>query len=207
MTLDAGIAPRMLRTMSRIFRIHLLIGLLGGLMLSSCSLRPPSPPPKQGIEWYEWRGGPLERRAREPRELDEIAHKVAAQCGRRLSAPVEISRWSRGPLASITYHGGGDRITVNPRAAKEVPLNSWAFIFGHELAHQVENFGRRGHTDPQQELRADIMGAEYATRAGYQLLPYLKWMLASSPMATSSHGDMHWRAREMGKHFGIADKL
>lgn len=206
MTLEAVRTPAMLRAMSRITGVHALF-VIGCGTLSSCLLPPPSPPPKQGIEWYEWRGGPMERRARSPQELDQVAFKVAAKCGRRLSAPVQTSRWKHAPLASITYHGGGDRITVNPRAAKEIPLNSWAFIFGHELAHQVEDFGRRGHTDPTQELRADILGCEYAMRAGYQLLPYLKWMLSRSAMATSSHGDMHWRARQIAKHFGLSDKL
>ncbi|MFD0892119.1 hypothetical protein KBB96_11880 [Luteolibacter ambystomatis] len=177
-----------------------LILLLPVLLLASCA--GPSPTPyagHPGILRYD----PANRPALGLWEIDHVARQVAAVAGRRISGSVQQSIFPNGPVASIQETSGGDRILVNPRAAREIPLNAWAFIFGHEFAHQVYNFGHRGNTNPQQELRADIIGAGYARTAGYKLVPYLHWMLSRRPDSSPSHGDLHWRAREMARHFKV----
>jgi hypothetical protein len=173
--------------------------LLGAAMLASCAA--PGPPLLRGSSYYP----PLDsgHPPLEFWELDHIARRVAAVCGRELAGPVRSNGNPKGPVASIQAIGGKDRITVNPRAAREIPPNAWAFIFGHEFAHQVHGFGHRGHTDPQQELRADILGARYAMDAGFSLETYLRWMLSRKPTSTESHGNLHTRARGLAKHYGI----
>ncbi|BCU75509.1 hypothetical protein llg_02240 [Luteolibacter sp. LG18] len=161
--------------------------------------------PARQMAWQRQQGlsGILDRPAMGLGEIEGVAHRVARTSGLYVAGTIHQSYDTNGPLASIQAVSGGERISVNPRAAREVPLNAWAFIFGHEFAHQVYNFGHRGHTDPQQELRADIIGARYAMDAGYELRPYIRWMLSRPSHYTPSHGDLHWRAHELAKHYGV----
>lgn len=176
------------------------------MAMSSCTMAP-SPPRGSGHYSQSHRVDPYLRPARNIGEIDVVAHRVAAVAGRRIAGSVETSYTIKGPVASVQATPEGDRITVNPRAAREIPLNAWAFIFGHELAHQVHNFGHRGHTDPAQELRADIIGANYAKKAGYHLVPYLKWMFSRRASVTPTHGDFHERARAMARHFKVGTSI
>ena len=95
-------------------------------------------------------------------------------------------------------------IRVHPRAATQIPPNSWAFIFGHEFAHQTQHFGQFGKTSPELELRADIIGAQYARKAGFDLAAHLGWILSCRNQYSSSHGDWHARAEATARHFGIS---
>ncbi|CAN5268846.1 hypothetical protein BH23VER1_BH23VER1_13070 [soil metagenome] len=90
-----------------------------------------------------------------------------------------------------------------PSLVATVPANSWAFVFGHEFAHQIHGFGHRGGTDPDQESRADVIGAEYAMRAGCDLSAHLAWMLARRDHGSASHGFAHDRAWGLAARFGI----
>ncbi|MGC4014609.1 MAG: hypothetical protein QM755_08865 [Luteolibacter sp.] len=173
--------------------------LLPVLLLVSCAM--PAQPPAAAHPAMRY--DPAKRLPRGLWEIDHVARQVASVAGRRVSGSVQQSFFENGPVASIQETSDGDRIVVNPRAAREIPLNAWAFIFGHEFAHQVYNFGHRGNTDPQQELRADIIGAKYAKEAGYKLVPYLHWMFSRRPDSSPSHGDLHWRAREMARYFEV----
>lgn len=177
--------------------------LLPVLLLPACVAPPARHVGHPGILRYD----PANRPALGLWEIDQVAHQVAAVAGRRVSGSVQQSLFQEGPVASIQETSSGDRILVNPRAAREIPLNAWAFIFGHEFAHQVYNFGHRGNTDPQQERRADIIGAGYARSAGYKLVPYLHWMLSRRPDSSPSHGDLHWRAREMARYFKVSTAI
>ena len=189
-------------------RAFLLCPLFAFAALTSCMM---PPPPTVGEPSMPFRRVPpaagANRPARNLGEIDRVAQRVARETGKPLSVYVNENPNPRGSVASMYHEAWGGRIVVNPRSARQVPLNSWAFIFGHEFAHHVHHFGNRGHTDPEQELRADILGAEYAIRAGYDLMPYLRWMLASSRSFTRSHGSMQERAYAMARYFGVRGEL
>jgi len=180
--------------------------LLAVLGVPSC-LVSPHPAVDAGFRPYLRRIEPVDRPPHGLWEVDQVAHRVALASGRRISGMIEESLNPNGPVASIQAMPDGDRITVNPHAAREIPPNAWAFIFGHEFAHQVYDFGHRGHTDPAQELRADIIGAGYAKKAGYELVPYLHWMLSCHAKEDQSHGDLHERARALARHFRITTAI
>jgi hypothetical protein len=188
-------------------RAFFLCPLFAFAALTSCVM----PPPMTGEPSMPLRRVPpaavTNRPARNLEEIDQVAQRVARETGKPLSVYVNENPNPRSAMASMYHRAWGGRIVVNPRSARQVPLNSWAFIFGHEFAHHVHDFGHRGHTDPEQELRADILGAEYAIRAGYDLVPYLRWMLASSRSITRSHGSMHERAHAMARYFGVRGEL
>jgi hypothetical protein len=193
-------------------RTSVLPLLLVAAGLSSCVMpsRPPEeregsvpPPPRRILPPATGANRP----ARGLWEIDRVAQRVARATGKPLVVTVQENPESRSPVASMYHRVNGGRIVLNPRAARRIPLNAWAFIFGHEFAHHVHRFGNRGHTDPEQELRADILGAEYAMAAGYELVPYLRWMLANSGAYTRSHGSMHERAFAVARHFGVSREL
>jgi hypothetical protein len=195
-------------------RTSVLPLLLVAAGLSSCVMPVPSRPPEE----REGLAPPPPRRILPPAtganrpakglwEIDRVAQRVARATGKPLVVTVQENPESRSPVASMYHRVNGGRIVLNPRAARRIPLNAWAFIFGHEFAHHVHRFGNRGHTDPEQELRADILGAEYAMAAGYELVPYLRWMLANSGAYTRSHGSMHERAFAVARHFGVSREL
>lgn len=170
-----------------------LLSLLPLLCLASCMQMPPGA------------GGLPDPRYRRPLgvwEIDRVAQRVADQCGCHLAGPVRFYESASAPVASLRSTVQGEQLILNPRAAREIPPNAWAFIFGHEFAHRVHRFGTRGHTDPQQELRADIIGARYAIDSGFHLESYLQWMLSRPVRTTASHGSLHWRARELGRYYG-----
>ena len=139
-------------------------------------------------------------------ELQAVAGAVAKTSGRDI-------RWrlthgtNPGPLAKI--RGGLDDCTIflHPVAARTVPPNTWAFIFGHEFAHRVEGLGSHSQTNPANELKADIAGARYAMAAGYRLEAFLGWTLAEPNQTSTSHGSLRERVRAIAKHFGIPQNV
>ena len=94
-------------------------------------------------------------------------------------------------------------ISIHPIAARKVPPNTWAFIFGHEFAHRVERLGNHSQTNPSNELKADIAGARYAMAAGYRIEAFLGWVLTEPNQSSMSHGSLHERVRSIAAHFGI----
>ncbi len=131
-----------------------------------------------------------------------IASKVAKATGRQIHWRLELGP-NPGPLALI--RGGLDNCTIliHPVAARTVPPNTWAFIFGHEFAHRVENLGEHSQSNPTNELKADIAGARYAMAAGYRIEAFLGWALAEPNSSTSSHGSLHGRVNAIAAHFQI----
>lgn len=98
---------------------------------------------------------------------------------------------------------GNCTIYVHPVAARQVPPNTWAFLFGHEYAHLLEDLGDPSDTTPAKELRADIAGARYAMAAGYRLDSFLGWVLTEPDAASDSHGSLRKRVQAIATHFGI----
>jgi len=133
------------------------------------------PPPKG---WYP---DPRYRPAMNFSELQAVAGQVAKTSGRKIRWRLELGK-DPGPL--VTIRGGLDdcSIAIHPVAARTVPPNAWAFIFGHEFAHLVERLGAHSQTNPSDELKADIAGARYAMAAGYRIEAFLGWVLTACQM-------------------------
>lgn len=87
---------------------------------------------------------------------------------------LQLDAEQSGGTASIRTNGEDGMISIHPERMRTIPLNSWAFILGHELAHQtfIRSNGISGG-----ELQADVDGARYATRAGYDPAAYLAWVM------------------------------
>lgn len=153
---------------------------------------------------------PSKRRYPDPRyrppvnfsELQAVAGQVAKTSGRNIRWRLELGK-DPGPLAKI--RGGLDdcTITIHPVAARKVPPNTWAFIFGHEFAHLVENLGTHSQTNPSNELKADIAGARYAMAAGYRIEAFLGWVLTERDQSTDSHGTLRDRVQAIATRFGV----
>lgn len=139
-------------------------------------------------------------------ELRAVAAKVAKATGRDIRWRLELGT-NPGPLALI--RGGLDNCTIqiHPVAARTVPPNTWAFIFGHEFAHRVENLGSHSQSNPANELKADIAGARYAMAAGYRIEAFLGWALTEPDRSTNSHGSLHERVNAIAAHFGIPQRV
>jgi hypothetical protein len=137
-------------------------------------------------------------------EINRVASMVARATGERLQGAVYVANDSRAPFASMRATAEGGDIVVNPRAAAEVPPNSWAFVIGHEFAHRIHGFGHRHDTGPEQELRADIIGARYALDAGFDLSAHLAWILMRPDGGSASHGSPHDRALQLAAHYRVS---
>jgi len=136
-------------------------------------------------------------------EIDRVASMVGKATGNRIRGRLTLNDDPNGPLARVRGRAGQGEIQINPRAARRIPPNSWAFIIGHEFAHQLGHLGTHGATTPERELQADIKGAEYARAAGFDLPAHLGWMFSQPTHGSYSHGDWHARAEATARHFGI----
>ena len=108
-----------------------------------------------------------------------------------------------GTLVRISGNVDDCTIHVHPVAARKVPPNTWAFLFGHEFAHFTESLGSHSTTNPSNELKADIAGARYAMAAGYRIEAFLGWVLTEPDQKTVSHGSLHKRVQAIAAHFGV----
>jgi len=135
-------------------------------------------------------------------ELQTIAGEVARSSGKKINWHLRLGE-NPGPLVRIRGTQADCTIYIHPLAAKKIPANTWAFLFGHEFAHVTERLGAHTETNPNVELKADITGARYATAAGFRLDSFLGWVLTEPNKQTSSHGSLHRRVDEIAKRFGI----
>ncbi|MEO7099694.1 MAG: hypothetical protein ABI162_10060 [Luteolibacter sp.] len=150
-------------------------------------------------------GGRPDPRYRPPADFSElraVAGEVAKASGRKIGWHLSPGK-NPGPLVSIGGGLGNCAIFVHPAAAHQVPPNTWAFLFGHEYAHLVEDLGDASATTPAKELRADIAGARYAMAAGYRLDAFLGWVLTEPDSSSDSHGSLRKRVQAIAAHFGI----
>lgn len=136
-------------------------------------------------------------------ELDRVASMVSRASGGGFRGSIGIGP-DPGPTCRIRGPQDGGEMQVHPVALNRVPPNSWAFIFGHEFAHQTGRYGPHGSTTPELELRADIEGAEFARQAGFDLGAHLGWVFSRPNKGSSSHGSDHDRAEAVARHFGIS---
>ena len=138
-------------------------------------------------------------------ELQAVAGEVARTTGRRIQWRLVLGK-EADPLIRIRGDLQDCTITIHPVAARKVPPNTWAFLFGHEFAHLVEDLGTHAATNPATELKADIAGARYAMAAGYRLDAFLGWVLTEPNHKSATHGSLHQRVREIAKRYGISQK-
>ena len=166
----------------------------------------PNAPPSQPRQTQAGRADSRYRPPTNFSELQAVAGAVAKTSGRQIRWRVTHGD-NPGPLARI--RGGLDDCTifVHPVAARTVPPNTWAFIFGHEFAHRVESLGSHSQTNPSNELKADIAGARYAMAAGYRLEAFLGWVLAEPSQTSATHGSLRERVRAIAAHFGIPQNV
>lgn len=135
-------------------------------------------------------------------ELQAVAGEVARATGRKIHWRLQRGS-AQGPLVTIRGTLGDCTITIHPVAARKVPPNTWAFLFGHEFAHLVEELGTHSATNPATELNADIAGARYAMAAGYRIEAFLGWVLTEPNKETATHGSLEKRVRAISAHFGV----
>jgi len=135
-------------------------------------------------------------------ELEQVASAVGITTGSAIHGRI-VTGPETGPLCGIRGSMEDGIIRVHPRAATQIPPNSWAFIFGHEFAHQTQHLAQHGATTPELELRADLVGADYARKAGFDLIAHLGWILSCRDHYSASNGYWHGRAQATAQHFGI----
>lgn len=135
-------------------------------------------------------------------ELQSVARKVAKATGREINWHLAHGA-DPGPLAIIRGGLNDCTILIHPVAARKLPPNTWAFIFGHEFAHLVDNLGYHSENNPANELKADIAGARYAMAAGYRIESFLGWVLTEPNHATKSHGSLSDRVHAIAAHFNV----
>lgn len=135
-------------------------------------------------------------------ELDRVASMVSRASGGGFRGSIGLGP-DPGPTCRIRGRRDGGEILVHPVALNRVPPNSWAFIFGHEFAHQSGRYGAHGSTTPELELRADIEGVEFARQAGFDLTAHLGWIFSRPDHASEIHGGNHDRAEAVARHYGI----
>ncbi len=139
-------------------------------------------------------------------ELRTVAGEVARASGRKISWDLRLGP---NPGSLVRINGSVDDCTiyVHPIAARKVPPNTWAFLFGHEFAHFTESLGSHSETNPGNELKADIVGARYAMAAGYRIEAFLGWVLTEPDQKTASHGSLHRRVHAIAAHFGVPEAV
>ncbi|WP_193212157.1 hypothetical protein [Luteolibacter marinus] len=135
-------------------------------------------------------------------ELQSVAGRVARASGHKIVWRLQPGA-NPGPLVRIRGTVNDCTIFVHPLAARKVPPNTWAFLFGHEFAHLTENLGTHSATSPENELQADITGARYAMAAGYRIEAFLGWVLTEPDQKSDSHGSLHQRVRAIARKFGV----
>lgn len=135
-------------------------------------------------------------------ELQNVAGEVAKASGYKIQWRL-VPGPNPGPLVTMRGVLENCTISIHPVAARTVPPNTWAFLFGHEFAHLTENLGPPSQTTPAKELKADIAGARYAMAAGYRLESFLGWVLTEPNQTSGSHGSLNVRVKSIAAHFGI----
>jgi len=136
-------------------------------------------------------------------ELQNIANMLAAKNG--LPARFTVVADSSGlvPVARCSGSPTGHLITVNPRAARDFPPNTWAFVLGHEMAHAMDLRARHGQGKSFREVEwiADEIGASYAVRAGFHLEAHLGWIFSRPNRGSENYGSEHERAQSLFRLF------
>lgn len=136
-------------------------------------------------------------------ELQNIANMLAAKNGLQARFTVVADSSGLVPVARCSGSPAGHLITVNPRAVRDFPPNTWAFVLGHEMAHSMDERARHGagKSFKRVEWIADEIGASYAVRAGFHLEAHLGWIFSRPNRASENYGSEHERAQSLFRLF------
>ena len=135
-------------------------------------------------------------------ELDNIAQSLVNSNRLRLEGDIVVDASRAGGVAAIVYGGNvRSRIAVDPRKMQSASANSWAFILGHELSHEIHR--HNGSSGAAQEFQADVTGAALAINAGYDLRSYIIDMYSQPNSCSRTHGCFHSRARNLELKFRV----
>lgn len=137
-------------------------------------------------------------------ELQNIVNLLLAKNGFHTRFIVMENPDSFSPVARFRGTPQQFTILVNPRAAREIPPNTWAFILGHEIAHGVDARARTnsGATTRQIEWTADELGAAYAIRGGFDLNAHAGWVFNRPNRGSETYGSEHERATRLVDRYG-----
>lgn len=127
------------------------------------------------------------RKVSSERELNQIASLVAAATGTSLHGRLKVADSLQSPrsrqiagttgraLAQISGPPHSGVLTISREALDNFSANYVAFILGHEFAHQLDPRAQVASnlSVQEQEIYAEISGAEYAACAGFDLDDYL----------------------------------
>jgi hypothetical protein len=186
---------------SSIHRSEILNTLIAGAVLLSIE-----PGSAQSVSPMGHSGQLPDPRFRRPvglNELQNIANMLAAKNGLQARFTVVADSSDLVPVARCSGSPTGHLITVNPRAARDFPPNTWAFIIGHEMAHAMDARARHGQGRSFKEVEwiADEIGASYAVRAGFQLDAHLGWVFSRPNRGSENYGSEHDRAQNLFRRF------
>lgn len=138
-------------------------------------------------------------------ELQNIVNLIAEK--NRLHVRVTVAEDMSGTvaIARVTGVALAGRIEVNPQLARILPPNTWAFILGHEIAHLVEIRAQHasGPDFRSLEWNADLIGAGYAVRAGFDLAAHLGWVFSRPDQGNPQHGGDHERAMHIASRYSV----
>lgn len=126
------------------------------------------------------------------REVDAVAQRIVDESDLPLSGDVVVDPYRSAGVASISYFPGRRAtIFVHPEVLREATANSWAFIIGHELCHEI--------FQTSDESLCDREGAKLAIRAGFDADEFIEYTLAQPNYCSRSHGCLHDRAYDVAK--------
>ena len=134
--------------------------------------------------------------------LDDIASTLATVGGLDVYGEIFEDYHNSGGVAAIGCRGDYCAIYAHPEAMDSKSENTWAFIMGHELGHYALGHMACGKGGSQAEMDADIVGAELATRAGYNLTGYLRSLQREPNSCSKSHGCWSDRINNLKQYFG-----
>jgi len=136
-------------------------------------------------------------------ELQNIVNMLAAKNGLQARFTVVADSSGLVPVARCSGSPAGHLITVNPRAARDFPPNTWAFVLGHEMAHAMDARARhvQGKSFREVEWIADEIGASYAIHAGFHLEAHLGWIFSRPNRGSENYGSEHDRAQNLFRLF------
>lgn len=135
--------------------------------------------------------------------LDQIASRLVAESGKPFHGKIVADAQRSLGFAAIQHQGNQSVIFVSPNMLRVHTENTWAFVLGHELGHQISGTAN----SPQAEALADRIGAKLAMGIGYKLEDYVRQLYSNKNSCSPTHGCWHDRARQLEAHFQVSTGL
>jgi len=137
-------------------------------------------------------------------ELGDIAERLLQQNNLPLRVTIVIDEIPAAALARISGPPENATVTVQAWAVSRFSANTWAFVIGHEFAHRTDPRATRapGRTHEDVEIAAEIIGARYAIRAGFDLDAHLNQLFHGPDGRGRAQGFTLQKAIALRKAFG-----